>query len=185
MTADTAQLIRDTCKGNDAAAKELWRRLAPRLLAYARAIVGSSAAEDVVQTVFVGLLVQPRRTLDTIADGDAYLVVAVRRTAITHLRAQRRRRAHESAGRWTHLKLPRPPDRDGSVDPVSTAIARLPRRLREVLVLKHHTSLTLDQVAAALGLNRNTAAARYRRAMERLREDLALSPTAEHARSAR
>ena len=138
-----------------------------------------------MQSVFVGLLGQPRRTLDTIADGDAYLVVTLRRTAISHLRAQRRRRAHESAGRWTHLKLPRPPDSNASVDAVSAAIARLPRRLREILVLKHHTGLTLDQAAAALALNRNTAAARYRRAVERLREDLALSPLAEHARSVR
>lgn len=40
---------------------------------------------------------------------------------------------------------------------------------RELLILKHAAGLTFDQIALALNQNRNTVAARYRRAADFLR----------------
>src|SRR5262249_21205447 len=90
--------------------------------------------------------------------------------AINHLRARRREAARrENAD-------PAPLRRDLHHDPfdaeLEAAIDRLPRRHREMIALKHIAGLTFDQIAVATGLNRNTAAARYRAAIEALQHHL-------------
>ena len=86
--------------------------------------------------------------------------------SINHLRSARReaaRRAHPRA---------RPAPLEPGVGPLPdlhTALEALPRRYREVLVLKHAGGLTFDQIALALATNRNTIAGRYRAALKSLR----------------
>ena len=48
----------------------------------------------------------------------------------------------------------------------------MPRRYREVIVLKHIVGMTFDQLALALSANRSTVASRYRNAVARLRQQL-------------
>jgi RNA polymerase sigma-70 factor (ECF subfamily) len=56
---------------------------------------------------------------------------------------------------------------------IESALARLPEEQRAVLVLKTWGGLTFPQIAAALEIPANTAASRYRYAVEKLRELLA------------
>jgi RNA polymerase sigma-70 factor (ECF subfamily) len=63
---------------------------------------------------------------------------------------------------------------DERVDPhllrrLATALAVLPPDQREVLTLKIDGGLTFAEVAAVLGIRPNTAASRYRYALEKLR----------------
>lgn len=170
MSDDPRQLLLRMRRGDDAAARSAWACFAPAMIGHAAAIVGRDEAEDVVQAVFVNLLRQPRRTLARVADAPAWLASLTRRTAINHLRAACRERARRQR-RDQPAPAPKPP-----VDGLQHAVDSLPRRLREVIALKHAAGLTFDQIALALGVNRNTAASRHRAALGVLRRLLATRP---------
>ena len=55
---------------------------------------------------------------------------------------------------------------------VMTAVARLPRRAREVLVLRYYLDLTDTEIAAALGVSRGTVSSTASRAIAALARDL-------------
>ena len=52
------------------------------------------------------------------------------------------------------------------------ALARLPEDQREVLALKTEGELTFEEIGLVLGIPANTAASRYRYALEKLRAAL-------------
>ena len=52
--------------------------------------------------------------------------------------------------------------------PLKEAVRRLPTQLRDVIVLRYFTGLTLEETAAALGLPRGTVSTRQRKALELL-----------------
>lgn len=167
MTTDPLlQLLLDTHRGRDDAARQAWTTFAPRLIAFARAIVGRDDAEDVVQSVFLQVLRLDRRTISAVRDTHAWLAMMTRRTALNHIRALRREGARRAAHRPD--RSPRAPGDDA----LAGALESLPRQWREVVVLKHVSGLTFDQISEALALNRNTAASRYRSALEALRRRL-------------
>lgn len=158
------ELLLDTHRGCERSARTLWAAHAPRLLAFARALVGPHDAEDVVQSVFCGLLDLPRRRISEVRDVPAFLAATTRRAALNTLRSARRRRVRHQSPK-TPPSGPRAPAHDG----LQEAIDSLPRRWREVLILKHVAGLTFDQMGVALGLPRDTAASRYRAALAALR----------------
>ena len=53
---------------------------------------------------------------------------------------------------------------------LDVALRRLPREQREVIALHVDAGLTFAEIATVLDLSANTAASRYRYAMEKLRE---------------
>jgi RNA polymerase sigma-70 factor (ECF subfamily) len=176
MTDDPRQLLLRLHRGHDPSARRAWDAFSPAMLAHAASIVGRHDAEDVVQSVFLSLLRLPRRTLAAVTDAPAWLASLTRRAAINHLRTTRR----EHARRAAHTPLLTPPAPDH--DELHAAVDSLPRRLREILVLKHTLGLTFDQIALALGANRNTAATRHRAAVAALRRLLTpQTPEVAHA----
>lgn len=143
------------------------------LFVYARTITrDATLAEDVVQSAFVRMCRTPVGVIDRVRNVKAMLATWTRREALTLLRVRRRREGREE--RWRNLRLrQRWATRDWGDDLVGEmrdAVDRLPRRQREVIVLKHVGQMTFDQMALALRINRNTVASRYRCAMRRLRE---------------
>lgn len=52
-------------------------------------------------------------------------------------------------------------------------IEGLPYEQRQVLLLRYVGGLTIDQIAEALGVNRNTVASRGRLGVQRLRKEMA------------
>lgn len=165
MQPDDRQLLIRTHQGHEASARELWARYSPRLLAYARSIVGGGA-EDVLQSVFLSVIKAPAREVRKVQDPAAWLMVMTRRGALNQLRSARREHRRRQA--WTPPRMARGCSAF-QVEELASSVEALPRRLREVVVLRHIAGLTFDQVALALGANRNTAAARYREAIGRLR----------------
>ena len=159
--------------GDEAAARALWARHAPRLTAYAEAILAGhegGGGADIVQESFLRLLRAPRREAREIADAGAWLLRVTRNLALNRVRSIRRERG--KAGRLAA-------DPRGGAPPaneetrLNVALASLPRPMREVVALKHAGGLTFDQMSVSLGVNRSTLAARYRRAIELLRESMA------------
>lgn len=63
---------------------------------------------------------------------------------------------------------PRLPD-----DELAAAVAALPAEQREVIALKIDGGLTFAEIAAVMHTSLNTAASRYRYALEKLRASLA------------
>lgn len=148
-----------------------WRawldRHGPAIVLYARQWTHSRAdAEDAMQTAFLNFW--QHRT--TAADPTAYLYACVRSAALNLARSRARRLKHERPGTDTApdpLFLP-DPDRNLRRQAVEESIAQLPPDQREILVLKIWSDLTFAQIAEVLGINPNTAASRYRYALNRL-----------------
>ena len=55
---------------------------------------------------------------------------------------------------------------------MSRFVARLPQEQREVVALKIDGGLTFAEIGEALSISANTAASRYRYALEKLRDSL-------------
>jgi len=169
---DDRQLLLGIARGRDDCARELWSRHGVALAALARAAVGQSAAADIVQSALCRVLEVSSSRLREIDNVPAWLSTIVRRESANYLRTERRRRRRDRTPRATvgaGDTFRESADLWDSVD-------QLPRRLREVVMLKLIAGLTFDQLSLALGLNRNTAAARYRAALESLRESVGPQP---------
>lgn len=171
-------LLRQTRRGDEAAARALYARLTPALISFARSILRDEClAEDAVQAAFCRVFRVRTSEVDRVESAGAWLARIVRREALTIMRGHKRmvqRHRRWADGRDPTPALPPPDEAIGSAElhELGARVYALPRRLGEVVVLKHVCALTFDQIAVALKLNRNTAAARYRSAMIRLREAL-------------
>ena len=157
------------------AVDDLFRQHADGLVRFALMLVGDQAtAEDVVQEAFLGLY----RAWDRVRDPDA--VLGYLRTAVVN----GARSVHRRRGRARRLRVPHDPpvwsaeaaamdSEDRRV--VLAAIARLPRRQREVLALKYYLDLSERDIATTLRISRGTVASTGARALaalaRQLRED--------------
>lgn len=173
VTNDGPQLLLRVHRGDDAAARELWSRYGRAMRAHARA-VAPEGADDVVQRALCRVLDLRRDQIASVRDVPAFLAVLVRREALNWIRGESRERSRRVGAA---LRETTPMDRAAHDTPdaarsLSAAVDALPRRWREVVVLKHIAGLTFDQLAAALSANRSTVASRYRDAIERLRAQL-------------
>jgi RNA polymerase sigma-70 factor, ECF subfamily len=101
---------------------------------------------------------------------DAPLVFAtIRRRAIDLARSNDRRLRREQASPEWFCPPAETAARDEDLE---QAVKTLPPSLREVLVLKVWSGLTFQEIAATIGIPANTAASRYRYALERLRASM-------------
>jgi RNA polymerase sigma-70 factor (ECF subfamily) len=154
--------------------KEWFQRYGPRLLVYARQCTRSLAdAEDIVQEAFVRFW-RHQRGLG--GEPLPLLLTSVRRAAIDHARREDRRNARErrADGGLENTEALFESDVEGGDrrSAIESALRRLPEAQREVLALKIWGGLTFEQIAGQLGLPPNTAASRYRYALEALRREL-------------
>ena len=148
--------------------------LAERLYRAAVGMLGRREdAEDTVQEVFMAVLkAQPRLTESQ--DLTAYLFTALRRAA-GRCAARRARGPVLPKRRSTRRQL-RPakamiaPAR--TAERLQRALLALPAEQREVIALKIDGELTFAQIAQVMGVSINTAASRYRYALEKLRASL-------------
>jgi RNA polymerase sigma-70 factor, ECF subfamily len=156
--------------------RQCYRELAPKLLLFARQwLSAADDAEDVVQLAFVRFWKKHQS-----ADRAHYplLYAAVRTISLDFLRGDERRLRREN-----HPDAPVP--RDGApcfelatddLDRAERAVAienalrTLPEDQREVVVLKVWGELTFQEIADTLGAPLNTITARYRYALQKLRE---------------
>jgi RNA polymerase sigma-70 factor (sigma-E family) len=132
-----------------------------------------NTAEDIVQDAFLALY----RALPRLRDHDQllpYLRTAVVNGSRSALRGQRRaalrpvrvtREAPESSAESAALLGE---DRRA----VFAAVARLPRRSREVLVLRYYLDLPDQEIAATLGVSRGTVSSTASRAVAALGREL-------------
>jgi RNA polymerase sigma-70 factor (ECF subfamily) len=165
-------LISGLAQGREGAYASLYDRFGPPLYRVAYALLGScEEAEDAVQEVFVGL-VRARQSLPGVKNLRAYLFAALRRAAAQRALVRQRARAVSIAD------VPEPAaagpcgaESDRAVR-LELALRALPPEQRELVALKVDGGLTFAEVAAVLGISANTAASRYRYALDKLRAAL-------------
>jgi RNA polymerase sigma factor (sigma-70 family) len=146
----------------------LFTAYAPHVLAYCRWRAGSAGdAQDAVADVFLTAW----RRLDDLPEGEdarLWLYATARRVLANQRRSFRRRLA-------LHDRLAAEPaaspgaERDGGDALVHEALARLPSRDREVLLLAEWEGLSSTQIARVLGCRPVTARGRLHRARRRFR----------------
>ena len=143
---------------------ELYDEHGRRLYRYALMLLADvAAAEDAVQEAFCDLSRAMAR--DPALANPAYLTTIVRNECYSALR--RRRREPASAVPVIEPREPAASAEEQLV--VDAALRRLPAEQREVIHLKVFEGLTFQEIGDRCGCSLNTAASRYRYALEALR----------------
>ena len=140
----------------------------PKFLLFARQQTRrDSDAEDVLQDALVEAWQRVGRTPD-----DALVYSTIRRRAIDLARsADRRAIREESSGPAEPWFSPDVEQRE-TQRLLEEAVKEITPIYRDVVVLKMWSGLTFQQISETLGIPLNTAASRYRYAIEELRENL-------------
>jgi RNA polymerase sigma-70 factor (ECF subfamily) len=164
----------------DGAAWKSWfAKHGPRLLLFARQQTRTEAdAEDVLQDAAVRLWKSGLTQKNEAGEEEPSLAAAftqIRRAAIDQARknirqANREQRAVDlgedrSGVVWFESSL----EDDERAKAIEEAMKKLPDYYREVLTLKIWGDLTFEQIAETLDIPMNTAASRYRYALQQLR----------------
>lgn len=155
--------------------KPIWKiwfaKHGAKLLLFARQQARNpSDAEDLLQEAFVRMW----RLYGHTGEVSPSLVFrSIRRLAIDWARSQDRRVIREgkvafgmNACDWFDRSL----ERDERQVALLQAVERLPNEQKEVLTLKIWGDQTFDEIAKILSISLNTAASRYRYAMEKLKK---------------
>ncbi len=167
--------LRDPTQFNEA-----YRRLSARALAAANQILrDQSAAEDVVQDVFMQLWLKPDSFDPARGSLDSYALMITRSRALDRWRT---RSARESAvqrsaeqARAEHV------EHESAADPVIRrdssrrllgALDGLPGDQRDALLLAYGRGLTAHEIATATGIPLGTAKSRVRLGLRKARENM-------------
>jgi RNA polymerase sigma-70 factor (sigma-E family) len=149
---------------------DLFRAHSPALVRLALLLVGDQqSAEDVVQDAFIGLHRARLREQDKALP---YLRVAVVNGCRSVHRARRRAaalRPHHEPPVWSaeSAAIVNEDRRE-----VLAAVAKLPRRPREVLALRYYLGLPETEIAAILGISRGTVSSTVSRGLAALAREL-------------
>jgi RNA polymerase sigma-70 factor, ECF subfamily len=144
-------------------------RLAPSLYRYALMILADrAAAEDVVHDVFVALVATNRPD----AASDAYVRQSVRNACFSLLRRRKWQPSSHVDQQGILEAAAGVPDQADARLALEQALRALPPDQREVVHLKVYEGLTFQEIADLTGQPINTAASRYRYAMDKLRSQL-------------
>jgi RNA polymerase sigma-70 factor, ECF subfamily len=164
--------------GDDHALAEVFDALAHSVYGSAIRVLGDkSAAQDVVQDVFVELWAHPDRYDPVAGTLRTYLTVLARHRAVDLIRSELRRVARQVRS----SRLTPAPPAAGAGDEVlaaetaslvRAAVQRLPASQRQVIELAYFEGLTCREVAHAVGIPEGTAKSRLRLALAKLEEML-------------
>jgi RNA polymerase sigma-70 factor (ECF subfamily) len=141
-----------------------------QILGYLRIMLQDQhCAEDVMQNVFCKLLrarIQEKR----IENLRAFVFTVARHEALREI--GRRRPQFHTIGESDKIFEPESPLDALEAMCLEEAILALPPEQREVIYLKIYADLTFEEIGKSLGISQNTAASRYRYALEKMRDFL-------------
>jgi RNA polymerase sigma-70 factor (ECF subfamily) len=126
---------------------------------------------DLLQEIFIKLAREPQR-LAGVRDERAFLIRLAHNAAIDLMRRHGTRERTKENFAAENLSLFAPasdPDEKFFRDELAGALGELPADQRAVVHLKLWGGLTFEEIAAALDIPPNTAASRYRYALDKLR----------------
>lgn len=164
--------------GDDHALAEVFDALGHSVYGSALRVLGdNSAAQDVVQDVFVELWRHPGRYDPAVGTLRTYLTVLARHRAVDLVRSELRRVARQER---SYRLTPASPMADAGDEVlaaetaglVRSAVQLLPASQRQVVELAYFEGLTCREVAHAVGIPEGTAKSRLRLALAKLEEML-------------
>jgi RNA polymerase sigma-70 factor (ECF subfamily) len=191
LEREEARLARAAAAGDGAAFATLYERYARRAYNLALRLSGSDDdAADAVQEAFLKVMRRlPEMEGERELSFGSYLFTATRNATYDLLRRQQRTGASDSipesavplgAGAGGLGLDPGDPGEDpdrrvllgAQQEEVRAANARLPERQREALALRELEEMSYDEIAAVMGMNRNSVAQLISRARINLRDEL-------------
>ena len=156
----------------------VYRDHAPALFRFLLRLTGNEAdTHDALQEIFVRLARSPR-LLDGVAAPRSFLFRMAHRLVIDRYRREEsRRQTAEKAAREIPATVE--PETSGNDaiwrrKSVAAALEALPLEQKAVVALKVWENLTFAEIAEVLDIPPNTAASRYRYALDKLRDALRL-----------
>ena len=123
----------------------------------------SAAVDAVDEAVYKGFLAYPRLRQPEFFD--TWLTRILINVCSSELRRRRRELSTD--------ELPETAQEQFDALPLKEALRRLPRGLRDVIILRYFTGLTLEETARALDIPRGTVSTRQKKALALLRLELA------------
>jgi RNA polymerase sigma-70 factor (ECF subfamily) len=160
---------------DEVAIREFLHTSYPRLVAAVALTSGSRpAAEDAVQEALLRAWERSEKgdEIDSLEAWVTTVALNLARSALRRIRSERRARA-----RFASSTVGQPPTAD-RID-VDRALATLPRRQREVAVLRYYLQLSTREVALALELDEGTVKSTLVRARAALARALGIDETEE------
>jgi RNA polymerase sigma factor (sigma-70 family) len=166
-------LLAGLAAGDEEAFEKVHERFAGRLFwAALRMLDHRQDAEDAVQQVFTSII-RARASMTDVNDLSAYLFASLRRTAQkTATRTRRQPITDTQLAADAAVAASGCPVESPRNEQLQRCLAALPLEQREIIALKIDGELTFAQISEVLGVNTNTAASRYRLALEKLRTAL-------------
>ncbi|MBI5094852.1 MAG: sigma-70 family RNA polymerase sigma factor [Candidatus Hydrogenedentes bacterium] len=154
----------------------LYDRYGARVYGYAMALLSNASdAEETVQEAFTKLYARMKGGWKP-DQPENYLFRAVRNEAYSRLRRRRlfflRTRQWADGSHWLAPPSGGAGARDGELEAVEAELAALPVKQREIVVLKVFEAMTFEEIGKVLHISPNTAASRYRYAVDKLRSTL-------------
>ncbi len=152
----------------------LYDDYAQSLFAFALQVTRREAdARDILQEVFRRLAVRPH-LLDGVDNPRAFLLRLAHNQAIDQLRRQNTREkfaavTQDPASSGHPFAASQQADEEGFRQALGAALATLPPEQRAVVHLKLWEEATFEEIAHVLEISPNTAASRYRYAIDKLR----------------
>ncbi|HEY3968890.1 MAG TPA: sigma-70 family RNA polymerase sigma factor [Planctomycetaceae bacterium] len=151
------------------ALSELFDLVGPRSVRYAQALTRNQHdAEDALQAAFVRMALYPKAMIEA-RHPWAYLLKIVRNEA---LKIAQKKRAEDWLAMVTEAWKDEPQVDFEAQQLVRHALDKLPPSQSEVVVLKIWEGMTFAEIADVLGESPNTAASRYRYALQKLSQYL-------------
>ena len=182
MTEDDTALMLRYAAGDSAAFEPLYRRHNDAVYRYLLRACGNSAtAEELAQEVWTKLI-RARERYQPSAKFRTFLFRIAHNAHIDHIRRHRGQEV-EFADELAACDGPQP---DGQSERAElrqrfqAALASLPVDQRDAWLLHEEAGLSVEQVAAATGVNRETAKSRIRYAVRKLKDRLAAELQLEH-----
>ncbi len=159
--------------GQSAAFADLYDLVGDKMFRVAFRISGHRMdAEDAVQEVFASL-VKSRHKLKHVENINAYVFSCLRRAVarISQRRASEQAALRSQAADLIQRQSNSTTNRLSDMhDRLADAVGQLPLEQRIVVALKTEAQMTFRDIATVLRISENTAASRYRYALERIRK---------------
>ena len=185
LRAEEARLARRAADGDGAAFAVLYDSYEQRIYTFCHRLVGNDAdAADASQDAFVKVLQRLPKLGERELNFGAYQFTAARNASYDVIGKRKKAEAVEEIPEYGAQpvygeqgdRLDLDPERAAMLgalqDQVRAANARLPERQREVLALRELEELSYDEIAAMMGMNRNSVAQLISRARIKLRDEL-------------
>jgi RNA polymerase sigma-70 factor, ECF subfamily len=170
---DVAELVVRAQDGVESAMEALVYRYQERIAGFVYSLVGrQDAVADLCHNVFVKMIVNIKR-LRAAESFEPWLFQIARNVCFDHLRKERLRRIFVPFER-KHEQVAAEPERgDGRLEAFRRALAQLPARQRELIVLLEEKDFSYEELAQITRVSVSAVKSRLFRAREQLRRRLA------------